>query len=136
MRRFALSLALLSVAATALVACSNSTKTADPGAPVSPQSYLAQIEKAKGMQFSSDRAKELKRIAGEDLNQPEQSALVDLLQSSQMFSRDKRDVLMALISNPTTTPATCQTIAANISQFAMYPEDADNVTQALALVTK
>jgi hypothetical protein len=135
-RPLALPAVLLSVAATAVVACNSSTKTADPGAPVSPQDYIAQMEKAKGMDFSHDRAKEFRRIAAENLNQREQSSLVDVIQSSQMFSRDKRDVLVALISNPNTTPATCQSIATNISQFAMYPEDADAVSQALALVTK
>lgn len=120
-------LALVAVGLTLVTACAGQKTEAPHGG-----QFMSQIEQASAMGFSGDRAATLTRLAGERLTQSEQLALVDVVQTSQMFSRDKRTVLDALIANPVTTGQSREYIRSRVLNMAMVPEDSDAVIAALA----
>ncbi|MFO0826606.1 MAG: hypothetical protein U0572_00525 [Phycisphaerales bacterium] len=114
------------VLVTAFVGCASQPKAPPPG------DFGNDIQAALQRGFSGQKAKSLSELAKAPLNQAEQTYLVDSVTTADMFSSDKRQVLLALINNPTTTVDTLKYIPVKLNEMALFSTDNADVTTAVS----
>ena len=95
--------------------------------------YTGAIRAAQAVSFSEDRAQAFMAIAGKpDLEECDQHRLIYALRRDDGFSRQKTDVVIALIENPSITNSTRSMIGSSVEDLASFSSDRARIAQALA----
>lgn len=95
--------------------------------------YTPAIFAAASADFSSDRAASLRGIAAKnDLTEAEQLYLIEVLQIAGGFSSDKKEVLLALLSNDAVTAGAKKLLSETLPKFELFSDDTRAVADALA----
>lgn len=95
--------------------------------------YSPAIYAAGSVSFSSDRSAALRDIAAKsDITEGEQIYLLEVLQITDGFSGDKKEVLLALLNNRAITNATKKRLAEILPSLGLFSSDAKVVVDALA----
>ncbi len=95
--------------------------------------YVAAIDAASTIGFSSERAVALRDVAAKhDLSAPEQGYLVDVVRVTGGFSSDVTSILITLLRNPSVTNATRRKISGSLECLGLFSSDATKVALQLA----
>lgn len=132
-RRMIVGLVAVVIASSAIGGCLVFREDRPSTTVIMPGNSTRQIDAAAAEPLVADRGNQLRALAAKsDLNENDQLRIIGVLLNTANSEAANRDVLLALLANPTCTPTTRQAVERSIDRLLVLDADRRAVREALS----